>query len=438
MPILESNKTRCSLICVGSELLRGKINTHCSTLARRLASIGLVLGEEHTVTDAPDDIARAIHRALEENQVILVSGGLGPTFDDLTREAASAATGYPLVFVPALLRGIEAKFRRVRVRKMPPENERQAYLLQGAEAIPNRIGTAPGQWLELASSKQQAASGDVPARRSPLAARILILLPGPPSELDPMLDEFILPHLQKAFPAQPSVEAHLHFVGVPESVIDHKVRPIIARHPGADFTILAHLGLVDLDVFVSASSKKEADRKLDQIVRALRAKTGKAFYGMNEDYPLEKVVMKDFVSHHATLAVAESCTGGMLAKRLTDISGSSDYFLGGVVSYSNRVKMSALGVPSETLRKHGAVSKETALAMARGVRERLGSTWGISITGIAGPTGGTPAKPVGLVYLGLAGPRSARVYPCQFRGDRDAIRTRTVIQALDLLRQIYL
>ncbi len=426
---LESNKIRCSLICVGSELLRGKINTHSSTLARRLASIGLELSEEHTVRDDREAIAQLIRRALEENSVVIVTGGLGPTFDDLTREAASQAMGIPLVFSPARLREIQAKFRRARLRTMPPANKRQAFLLERATPIPNSVGTAPGQWLTMPQCHPHVRGND---------RKILVLLPGPPTELVPMLGGFILPKLRKIFPQPPRAEAHLHFVGLPESVVDHKVRPIIARATGVDFTILAHLGLVDLDIFASGATNTKATGRLKTLVRAIQRKTRKSFYGMDDDYPLEKVVMKHFLSQKATLAVAESCTGGMLAKRLTDIAGSSTYFLGGIVSYSNRVKESELGVPLPTLRRFGAVSKETAAAMAKGVRQNLGSIWGIGITGIAGPGGGTPSKPVGLVYIGLAGPRTTRTYEFRFRGSRDAIRRRAVIAVLDLLRLIYL
>ncbi len=253
-----------------------------------------------------------------------------------------------------------------------------------------------------------------------------------------MLETFVLPRLKRKFPRLPRAEAHLHFVGVPESVVDHKVRPLIERTRNAEFTILAHLGLVDLDVFASGGTQGRAARRLSKLVRAIRKKTAKWFYGMNDDHPLQKVIMNSFVAHHATLGVAESCTGGMLAKRLTDIAGSSAYFLGGIVSYSNDVKKSALGVSPHILRATGAVSRETALAMAKGVRQKLGTDWGLGITGIAGPAGGTRAKPVGLVYIGLAGPRSARTLKLQLRGPRDAIRQRAVSHALDLLRQIYL
>jgi len=404
---------------VGSELLRGKINTHVSTLARTLASIGLELSAERTVGDDPAELTRLIHQALQESAIVLVTGGLGPTFDDVTREAAAEACGRRLVVSRALLRDIERKFRKAKYRHMPPANQRQADLIEGARAILNKVGTAPGQWLDLGS-------------------RVLILLPGPPSELNPMLEDSVLPLLKKTFPAIPVAEAHLHFVGVPESIVDDRIRPIIAEEEDVQFTILAHLGLVDFDIFVSDPSRPKACRRLARIVRKIRAVMGQAFYGMDRDYPLEKIIAEVFTQRKATLSVAESCTGGMLAKRLTDIAGSSSYFQGGVISYSNAVKNVVLSVPEATIRKHGAVSREVALAMASGIRTTLCSTWGLGITGIAGPSGGTPAKPVGLVYLGLEGPGIRKTLEMRFRGSRDAIRQRAVIAALDLLRQIYL
>jgi nicotinamide-nucleotide amidase len=253
-----------------------------------------------------------------------------------------------------------------------------------------------------------------------------------------MVERFLLPHLRKTFPSRRREEAHLHFVGVPESVVDHRIRPIIASEKSVHFTILAHLGLVDFDIFVSDASRTRARRRLAHIVNKIRSKMGAAFYGMDENYPLEKVVMNQFIAKKATLAIAESCTGGMLSQRLTDIPGSSAYFLGGVVSYSNHVKMSQLGVSAATLRVFGAVSKQSAEAMARGAREKCGSTWGLGITGIAGPGGATKGKSVGLVYIGLAGPKTTKSLEFHFGGTRDAVRQRAVIAALDLLRLIYL
>jgi nicotinamide-nucleotide amidase len=411
---------RCILVCVGSELLRGKLNTHASHVARRLASIGLALNEENTVSDELAEITSAIQRALDRFEIVLVSGGLGPTFDDLTREGASSASSHPLKLSPALLNGLKKKFRRAHY-PMPPANARQAWVLEGAEVIANQVGTAPGQWLDL---------GD----------RVLILLPGPPRELYPMVEDFVLPQLKKRYNPRPTAEAHLHFVGVPESVVDNKVRPIINRESkGSEkvqFTILAHLGLVDFDVFVSSPYPDRAKAALTRIVKAVRRAVGDAWYGSDADYPLEKVVGDRFRRQKATLALAESCTGGMLASRLTDIAGSSDFLIEGVVSYSNVAKMRELGVPELLLKKQGAVSKPVALAMARGIRERAQTTWGVGITGIAGPGGGTPKKPVGLVFIALASKNKSICHAYQFTGNRDAIRQRSVLAALDLLRRI--
>jgi nicotinamide-nucleotide amidase len=431
------NAKRCILICVGSELLRGKLNTHASHISRRLASIGLSLNEENTIADDVRELTDALRRALDRFDVVLVSGGLGPTFDDLTREASSAAAGRRLVLSQDLLNGLRKKFRRARYR-MPPANARQAFLLDGARMIPNGVGTAPGQWLELGRGEGRRAKGA--PHPSPLSSRLLILLPGPPRELYPMLESFVLPRLKRIHARPPTAESHLHFVGVPESVVDMKIRPIIARQQGGtdrvQFTILAHLGLVDLDIFVSHGSLTHAKKTLNRIVLAVRKAVGGAWYGSDDAYPLEKVVGDNLRRRRQTVAVAESCTGGLLASRLTDIPGSSDYFIAGAVTYANAAKRRDLGVPGSLLKKHGAVSRQVALAMARGIRVRAGTTWGVGITGIAGPGGGTPKKPVGLVYVALASGQRAVCNAYHFTGNRDAIRQRAVLAALDLLRRV--
>ncbi len=412
----------CTLICVGSELLRGKINTHASTLARRFAAIGLDLAEEHTVPDDQALLAERIRQALATSDVVIVTGGLGPTFDDLSREAASDATGRTLTLSKKLLGGIARKFRAARLRRMPPTNARQAYLLEGAQPIENSVGTAPGQWLTLGPR------------------RVLILLPGPPSELKPMLENFVLPQLAQTFRRQPRAEAHLHFVGVAESIVDQKIRPIIKKAEKSmsgeiRFTILAHLGLVDFDIFLSASTVRSAKRRLATIVDQIRRKMGSSFYGMDPDYPLEKVVGDQLRRHRSTLALAESCTGGMLMEKLTDNPGSSAYLLGGMVVYSDAMKREFLNVPQTLLTKYGAVSKQAALAMAVAVRERSQATWALSITGIAGPGGGSRGKPVGLVYMALVGRRTRRSFEFRFGGSREVVRQRAVIAALDILRR---
>jgi nicotinamide-nucleotide amidase len=410
------------LICVGSELLRGKVNTHASTLSQRLLSLGIELGHEESV---PDDLAvltDSIRRGIERFPLVIVTGGLGPTFDDLSREAAAEATERPLERSGALMRGLQAKFHKARYKSMPPMNARQADVIGGAQIIPNEFGTAPGQWLEWSPGK------------------ILILLPGPPRELKPMLETVVLPKLRRTFKTRPRAEGHLHFVGIPESSADQKIRPIIKRYEKikgihVDFTILAHLGLVDFDVFVEAENARMATRTADAIVRDIQKRLNAFCYGLGDQYPLEKTVGTSLRAARATLAVAESCTGGLLAAQLTEQPGSSDYFLGGIVTYANRIKETQLAIDPHVLKRYGAVSPEIARALAQNVRERMGSTYGIGITGIAGPGGATAGKPVGLVYVALATPRRTKVSEFQFSGSRDAVRTRAVTAALDALRQ---
>jgi nicotinamide-nucleotide amidase len=425
--------TQCLLICVGSELLRGKVNTHASTLAQRFQSLGIDLAHEETVPDALPELTDAIRRGLDQFPLVIVTGGLGPTFDDLSREAAAAASGRALKRSSKLLAELKTKFWKARYKTMPPMNARQADVIEGAIVIPNDFGTAPGQWLQ----------SNNPSPSTLHSSQVLVLLPGPPRELKPMLDGFVLTRLRRTFPSRPRAETHLHFVGIGESLADQKIRPILKRYEKKskmkiDFTILAHLGLVDFDVFVEADRQRLAERTATEIGLAIQKKLKPFCYGINDEHPLEKVIGDALRASHTTLAVAESCTGGLLSAQLTEQAGSSDYFLGGVISYSNAMKETQLGVPQALLKQHGAVSAEVAMAMAQGVRERLGSTYGISITGIAGPGGGTSKKPVGLVYIGLATPRGKKVQRFNFSGPRDVVRSRAVTAALDFWRQEFL
>jgi nicotinamide-nucleotide amidase len=439
---LESRKSiDSSLICVGSELLRGKINTHSSALSRRLASIGLPLNHEETVGDELGELTAAIRRSLNEYKIVFVTGGLGPTFDDITREAAAAAAGRKLILSEALNKEIVSKFRQAHLKgKIPPANVRQAYLIEGARAIPNSNGTAPGQWLELSLRGRPPIDSQGKVGRD-YDRRVLVLLPGPPRELLPMLDGRVLPYLKKIFPASPGAEAHLHFAGVPESVVDQRVRPVIGRFSKRtdcriDFTILAHLGLVDFDVFVRADNARRAGQVIDLIARSVQRLFPREFYGMDDDYPLEKVVGDLLRRKKATVAVAESCTGGLVTAKLTDIPGSSDYLIESLVTYSNQAKSRELGVGMSLIERFGAVSKEVAVAMAEGVRHRAQAAYGLSITGIAGPGGGTAPKPVGLVHIAVAGPQKTISRKYQFSGNREAVRQRSVVAALELLRSV--
>ena len=395
---------RVEAVFVGTELLEGKLNTHSVELARRLAPLGLALARCSTVGDGEDEIARAVRESLREADAVLVCGGLGPTFDDLSREGVAKALGRPLEFRPELFKELKAKFARRRL-PMPPENRRQAFLVKGGRGIRNRFGSAPGQVVPAGDGKS------------------IFLLPGPGSEMIPMFESDVAPRLAKAAGAGPKARLEFHFGGIMESQVDHKLRPLLKEYPRASFTILAGRGLVDF----YATAPRAAD--LRGLSGRIRSRLG---YRLIAEGPatLSSAVGERLARRRQTLAAAESCTGGMFSETVTATPGSSRYFLGGVVSYSNKVKESELGVPEPVLKKRGAVSAESAEAMAEGARRRFHSDWAVAITGIAGPDGGTKAKPVGTVFIALAGPNvtDSRLY--SLNGDRNEIRLRAVNAAL--------
>lgn len=401
-------RARAELVCVGTELLSGKLNTHASYFARRLRAAGLELAGEATVGDREADIEEAVRAALGRSPVLIVCGGLGPTFDDLTREAVSAALGRGLLYRPDLYRRIEARFKRYG-RRVPPSNKRQAWLLEGARPLDNANGSAPGQVLGF-------------------DGKTVVLLPGPFSEMSPMFEDSVLPLLRKSY-GRPSRSMVWRFAGVAEAAADARLSSLIySPAPGMEYTILAKPGLVELHAscFGAKSALARADREV-------RRRMGRFLYGCGGD-ALESVVGARLKDLGWTLATAESCTGGLLSGRITSAAGSSDYYLGGVIAYDNRLKRELLGVSTETLKSRGAVSAECAKQMAEGARRRLGSDIALSATGIAGPGGGSAGKPVGTVYVGLAMPRRTIVKKFLFPGDREGVRDRTVTAALDLLR----
>jgi nicotinamide-nucleotide amidase len=404
---------KAALVCVGSELLAGQINTHQAWLSVRLLHAGFEMIGESSVPDDVTLIAAALRLALAEADVVVVSGGLGPTFDDLTREAAAKALGRTLTFEPALWNSILKRFARYRV-KVPDENKRQAMVIAGAEVLDNPNGSAPGQRL-------RAKGG-----------RTLILLPGPPVEMYPMF-ESALPrlardHARGVFPASFSVRLS----GVPESIADERLDPVRARWPKARFTILASGGEVSFHAASPERSPAAARRARARLRRDILAAVGEFAHGEG-DVTLEAALGARLKKRGLTLAVAESCTGGLLGSRITSVPGSSAYFLGGIISYANSVKTRRLGVPSRLLAKHGAVSAECAAALARGARRAIAADVGIAITGVAGPDGGTKDKPVGLVFVAVSGPGRARaVKRLEINGPREAVRSRAATAALRL------
>lgn len=405
---------RAELVMVGTELLLGQIvDTNAALLAARLTQVGVDCYHISTVGDNWTRMVEVLSRALGRSDVVITSGGLGPTQDDLTREVAAAVLGLPLEERPELVRQIEAYFQKLG-RVAPPANRKQAMLPRGAEAIPNPIGTAPGLWIER-------------------NGKILACLPGVPRELERMLDETVLPRLAQRAPEALHSRV-LRFVGLGESHLEAALEDLIRQQGRVTVAPYASPGEVKLRLSVRAVSREEAERLMAPVEQAILERVG-AYCTSRNDEPLQVVVGRMLRDRQLTLAVAESCTGGLVGDWLTDVPGSSAYFLGSLVAYANTAKEQVLGVPAEVLARHGAVSRETAEAMARGARERLGADCGLSVTGIAGPGGETATKPVGLVYVGAAVGDRTLVEEHRFRGDRRLIKERSARAALDLLRR---
>ena len=409
---------RIELLCLGTELLKDKVNTNSNLIAEKIAKAGLSLSQVTTVGDLSKDILQALKDALNRSDIVLTCGGLGPTFDDLTRECVSKTLKKPLVFSQPILNQIERRFDSVGL-PMAEENKRQAYLIAKARPVLNKVGTAPGQIIEH-------------------KGKCLILLPGPPKELTPMMDEAVGPYLKKKYSKSVVSSLVLHVFGYPESQIDEIIQPVVQKNwdsksTKTTFGILAHHSIIDVKFTVEGKRKSQVSEAASRIKKALYQILGEKIYGENED-SLERAVGKILKKRRQTLAAAESCTGGLISHKITNVPGSSVYFKEGVVTYSNESKRGLLGVKRETIRKFGAVSNETAEEMARGILKRSGSIWGLSVTGIAGPTGGTALKPVGLVFFGLASKNGVHSWKKNFFGTRTEIKERAALTALNLLR----
>ena len=423
---------KVELISIGTELLKGKINTDIAYLGERLDSIGLTIDRETTVGDDMKKIEATLREALNRADILITTGGLGPTFDDLTRDAMAKVLKKKLVFHGEVMHQIAAHFAK-RNLEMPKENERQAYIIEGAKVVPNKVGTAPGMILE-----KRGKFGP----KEKVKKVSIIMLPGPPREMNPMVEEVLLPYLRERYERKISKKAVLHICGLPESSVYEKIKEVVEierRMEGGilRFSILAHLTRIDVEISVEGENELLVDEILHKARQEIYDCVGDYIYGQNDD-TLESVVGSLLLRKRLTLAVAESCTGGLIGDRITDVAGSSVYFKEGIVAYSNEAKIRILGVKEETLNEFGAVSKETALEMARGIQRISGANIGLATTGIAGPTGGTPQKPVGLVYIALVS-SGAGVEICRefrFSGQRREIKENTVASALDILRKV--
>jgi len=397
------------IISVGTELLLGQIvDTDAAHLAGVLPEYGVSCTNRQTVGDNLERLTKAIEIALSRSEIVFTIGGLGPTQDDLTREGIAKALDEELVQDDRILERLRKLFA---YRNIPwtESQVRQAMRPSCSAAIENPNGTAPGLICEK-------------------GGKTIVALPGPRGEFVPMVEGPIREFLSNLQTGQVIISRIVKTAGIGESMVEEKIRGLIG---GENPTVApyAHPGEVHLRLTARASTIAEADLLLAPVEASVKEILGDAVYGGKEDQ-LESVVLRLLTERKQTLAVAESCTGGGLGERLTRVSGSSAAFLGGVISYANEVKEDFLGVSVETLNANGAVSRECAIEMAEGVRRRLRADWGISITGVAGPKGGTPKKPVGLVYIGISGPDGTKVEEYRFQGNRENIRLRAVQNAL--------
>ncbi len=403
------------IIAVGSEMLTSqRLDTNSLFITDRLNALGVEVRRKLVVGDDRAILTAAVRDALGHAGIVIVTGGLGPTEDDLTRESVAQALGRELVFRQDLSDAIEERFRR-RQRRMAANNKKQAFVVDGAEALPNPNGTAVGQWIREGENA-------------------IMLLPGPPGELKPMFADECVPRLTALLPPQSIRARQYRVTGMTESDLDQLIAPVYSKVSNPATTILASPGDIQIHLRARCATEEEAERLLAEIGGPIEELLGDRIFSRNGD-SLEAVVGELLRARAATVAVAESCTGGMLAERITSVPGSSDYFAGGFIVYSNAMKQRALGIDPDLIARHTAVSEEVARAMAECARVRSGATYAISTTGEAGPESSTGA-PVGTVYVGFAGPDGA-VEARRFNlpGDRTRIRMFASQAALDFLRR---
>lgn len=407
------------IIAIGSELLTPfRQDTNSLYLTEHLNQLGVEVAFKTVVGDTRGHLVQVAKAALGRADLIIFMGGLGPTEDDLTRDAVSTALRLEMKRDPELVAALYARFAALR-RKMPANNEKQCDVIAGAAVLPNEKGTAPGQWIE----------GNYEGKK-----KIILLLPGPPWELKLMFEKQVLERLRAALPAAFIATRVLKVAMVPESACDARIAPIYQKYPDVQTTILADAGEIQLHLRSRADSLAVADQRVDALADELEEELGDTVFSTGGE-SLEQIVAYYLEMRGATLAVAESCTGGMIAEHLTSISGSSRYFVGGAVVYSNEMKTAFADVPPALIAQHGAVSKQVAAALAEGIHRRCNSTLGLGVTGIAGPGGGTEEKPVGLVFHALADASHTEVVERKFIGDRERIRRWAMRQALDLVRR---
>lgn len=409
---------RAEVLAVGSELLvPGRAETNGTYITTKLREVGVVVGARGTIADDLELLASAFRTALSRADVVIATGGLGPTEDDLTREAAAAALGRGLRRDESLLQGLRERFARYN-RVMAPVNDKQADVIEGAVVLPNARGTAAGQHVE--------ADG-----------RLLFLLPGPPIEMQPMFDGQVLPLVAAHAGGAVLRTRVLKIASMSESDVEQAVAPLYKTYANPVTTILSNPGQVELHLTAEGHSAGECENVIDELVRGMHERLPGRIYS-EDGRDLPAVVAALMRERKLTLALAESCTGGLVAARLTEVAGASEFFERGYVTYSNRAKEDLLGVDAGLIECAGAVSEEVARAMAEGARRAAGVDVALAITGVAGPGGATPEKPVGLVFLAMAGKLGDRVRKAHFPGERERVRHQACQATLEMLRRALL
>jgi nicotinamide-nucleotide amidase len=403
------------ILSIGTELLLGKsLDTNSHWLSARLSEVGVSVTHHVTVGDDRDDCANAFRTAVARSTLVVVTGGLGPTLDDLTREVLAEAAGVPLALDEPSLKQIEDMFAR-RNRVMPERNRVQAMMPQGATAIPNPNGTAPGIWMEIGGA-------------------VVVCLPGVPKEMYPMFADWVTPRVAERFGGgRATVVRTVRTFGAGESQVEELLGDMIRRGRDPEVGITASEATITLRIVAHGATPAEARAKVEPDLAFLRERLGALVYG-EDDETLATAVGTSLSAKGKTLATAESCTGGLIGHLLTEIPGSSAYYLGGFVVYSNEAKTKFCDVPTAMLDEFGAVSPQVAEALANGVRAKFGSDYGIGVTGIAGPGGGSPTKPVGLVYVAVADAAGCEVLQSNWPADRSSVKIRSAKSALNLLR----
>jgi nicotinamide-nucleotide amidase len=410
---------KSEIIAVGSEMLTPfRQDTNSLYITEQLNSIGVAVAFKSIVGDRQKDIVNAIRAALGRIDILILMGGLGPTEDDLTREAVAEALSLTLHRDASQVAALHARAATWRIA-MPQNNLKQADILEGAALLHNVNGSAPGQWLDISFGGYR---------------KLIALLPGPPHECRALFDTECLPRIHVAAPPRSIAVRTLKAAMIPESQADKLLAPIYTTYTDVETTLLAHTGDLQITLICAKPDAEAAHQRVDELAGRLEETLEDWLYSSQGD-SLEQIVLYYLGLRQATLAVAESCTGGLVAERITSVPGASRSFLGGAVVYSNELKISLAGVPVELIGQYGAVSAEVAKALAQGIRTRTGATLGVGVTGIAGPAGATETKPVGLVHIAVCDPQGFDAVERTFRGDRQRIREWAAQQALDLVRR---